>query len=315
MWKNTPLSTRLARYSLSLEKVHRASLVYRRMASATIDPSVALNPLSKAKWAAVQEPIGTLPSRPVALSIIALFDGGLDIDPEVFKDVIAVSSRDSLYVSESLLDDPTSTNQDIRCLVGNIGKAGMALLLSPQDPIMRTQDPEDWEMVNHQDFDGRWEDNFRSTSLHLKLTGYEYPINTSQHGNRRNGALYAEAAISAHAQGQWIADIDILNLFERGGKHMKANGFLGEGWLSRRHDSAEFGLLTSIDSWAEFLDRPPNTSIIRAKGNWSARLALAALMLTRNDDVLIASGEVCWACVRDIATMLNLDIEQLLILC
>jgi hypothetical protein len=179
-------------------------------------------------------------------------------------------------------------------------------------------------MINHEEFDGRWEDNFRSTSLHLKLTGYEMPINAGQHGSRYQEVLYAEAIVSAHSRGQWVADINVLSLYTSDSKR----GWWDLTWLEQRllpaschhddvsrNDHSDFGLLTSIDNWPELLDRPPNTSIIRAKGNWDARLALSAVMRMKNEDVIIASGDVCWACIKAAAGALNLDLEQLLIIC
>ena len=345
-------------YMQSLVNLSKASLVYSRMPPATIDPGIASHPLFRAKWADYDPPTSTttevstnveaarlgfgspseqhqpkpapnpiiageelMPSRPAALALIVAFDSGqLHMDPRDFEDVIAISSGDSLYVSDSLLNDPVSTYESIHCLVGNVGKPGMALLLSPRDPVVKTPDAE-WEMVNHNDFDGRWEDNFQSTSLHLKLTGYEMPINIGEHGSRYREVIYAEAVVSAHYRGQWVSDLNILSLYSQEAQ------VYGRNWLERRllpptcdhgeeskDDRSEFGLLTSIDNWPELLDHPPNTSVVRAKGNWDARLALSAVMHIRNDNVIIASGDVCWACVKALAGTLNFDLEQLLIL-
>ena len=51
---------------------------------------------------------------------------------------MAISSGDTLYVSEMLLNDPSQslTELGIRCLVGNIGRPGMALLLPPRNPML-----------------------------------------------------------------------------------------------------------------------------------------------------------------------------------
>jgi hypothetical protein len=261
------------------------------------------------------------PSRPEAFALVAAFDsGGLEIDPANFEDVIAISSGGNLYVSDTLLNDPVSASEGIRVLVGNVGKPGMALLLSPSEPEVMTPDADTWEMVNHHDFDGRWEDNFQSTSLHLKLTGYEHYLNVGQHRSRYKEVLLAEAVVSVHSRGEWVVDLSILSIYKEGS--------FGKNWLTQRllpwtcehsqeqkNDCSDFGQLTSIDNWPELLDRPPNTSVVRAKGNWDARLALSAEICMRDDDVIIASGEICWACIRTAAAILNLDLERLLILC
>jgi hypothetical protein len=81
-------------------------------------------------------------------------------------------------------------------------------------------------MVNHQDFDGRWENNFRSTSMHLKLTGYEHYLNVGQHGSRYKEVLFAEAAVSVHCRGEWVADLNILSIYKEGS--------YGGNWLTQR---------------------------------------------------------------------------------
>jgi hypothetical protein len=80
-------------------------------------------------------------------------------------------------------------------------------------------------------------------------------------------------------------------------------------------ENPEFGKITSIDNWSEFLDPPPNSAIIRAKGNWIARLALAAAMRGREDSAVWASGQICWKCVEEVSRNLNMATDQILILC
>lgn len=308
------------KYSASLANLYQVSTTYNQMPSATIDPAIASHPLHLAKWAHHRVSDVTF-TRSQAFSMIVAFDsGGLEIKPEDCEDVIAMSSGSYLYVSEALLSDPASSNNGIRCLVGNIGKAGTALLLSPRNPIAKVPDNKDWEMINHDDFDGKWEDNFGSTSLHLKLTGYEMPINSGSHGGRYREMLYMEAVVSAHSRGEWIADIDILNLYN-GVSHL-SRSWIGVRLLpstcqhteEEQSDFTDFGSVKSIDNWPELLDRPPTSSVIRSKGNWDARLALSSLMRMRKDDVIIASGHMCWACARITADKLDLDPRRVLIL-
>jgi hypothetical protein len=306
----------------SLRNLYQASLVFEHLGPATINPTIASHPLHEAKWVDHTKPIRSIPSRPEALALIATFEsGGIAMKPRDFEDVIAISSGSSLYVAEALLNDPVSTYEGIRCLVGNVGKPGMVLLLSPDDPMVKPPSDETWEMVNHDEFDGQWEDNFQKTTLHLKLTGYEAPLNVDRHGGRYKEVVYMKAVVSAHARGEWIADINVLSMYSQ---HRARSG----NWLIERllpptcdhteeskSDNREFGLLTSIDNWPELLDLPPNTSVVRAKGNWDARLALAAVMRMRNDNVIIVSGDMCWACAKATANVLNMDMQQLLILC
>ncbi len=54
--------------------------------------------------------------------------------------------------------------------------------------------------------------------------------------------------------------------------------------------------LVTIDSWHEFLDRPDGPSVFRARDNWQARLAAAALSISRGQVPLVFEQKVCWAC-------------------
>ena len=145
-----------------------------------------------------------------------MFDTGyLDLQMEDLEDVLAISSGNALYASEILLCDPSYPPKEhaLRHFIGNVGKPGLALLLSPRDTILREPDFETWQLVNHDKFEGAFEDSFASTSLHLSLTGYEQPLNIQHHGGRDKEACYLEAVISAHEKGVWVADLNFLDLF------------------------------------------------------------------------------------------------------
>lgn len=56
----------------------------------------------------------------------------------------------------------------------------------------------------------------------------------------------------------------------------------------------------SIDSWDEILDSPIEVGVIRARGNWQARLAAAALAIQRGHETRIIPDQVCWPCYLDL---------------
>ena len=123
----------------SLAALYRASLVYQRLPHADVDLSVTAQPLHTAKWAQITGQSTLTISRPEAFACVAMFDTShVDLDPDTFIDVMAISSGDALYVSGMLLNGPSQplTGPGIRCLVGNIGRPGMVLLLSPRDPML-----------------------------------------------------------------------------------------------------------------------------------------------------------------------------------
>lgn len=182
---------------------------------------------------------GLIISRSVSLALASSFDsGGLQIEPNDFEDVIAVSSGDSLYVSKALLSDPAEAYQGIRSLVGDERKPGMALLSCPRDPVVEKPGDEAWEMVKYHDFDGEWKYNLRSNSFHLKLTGYKYPINIGQHGTLYGEVPNSEVVVSAQSRRQWVADINVLSLYTKKDESW-ARHWLGERLLPRDYDHDE----------------------------------------------------------------------------
>ena len=274
----------------SLDALARAYEIYQSIPQADIDLSVASKPLYTAKWASVDRL-----SRSVSLACVSMFDtGSLDIQTETFGDVIAISSANNIYAIETLFSDPYSSAPDhrLRHVIGNLGKPGLSLLVCPKDTILRDPDLETWKLINHVEFDGKFEDHFASTSLHLSLTGYERALNVSEHGGRDNEASYVEAALSAHDRGTWVADINVL----RCEPHDRLPECLHTE--DEKISAPESAYLTSIDNWYEYLDPPPNAGIIRARGNWIARLALAAVQSPRNMSLSIGCNRMCRVCVQ-----------------
>ena len=54
-----------------------------------------------------------------------------------------------------------------------------------------------------------------------------------------------------------------------------------------------------IDNWAEVLEPPETTTgIVRACGDWQARLATFAVALAMKRHVVVLPSSICWECVR-----------------
>ena len=289
----------LPSYYKSLRALAAAQEVFNKLPNAEVDLAVVSRSLSQAKWA---QNLWLLPdfvmSRASAVACICMFESGeLNVKPEDLEDVMAVSSSNNLYASEVLFCDPYETPpaHAFRHVVGNVGKPGLVLLLSPKNSIFRKPDLESWEMVNHAPFDGRFEDNFASTSLHLCLTGYEQPVNINDHGDRDSVVHFVEAAVSAHDRGLWHADLDLLRLSGRKWSRTSA--------ADCPHDeeqAADVSLIAdfaSIDNWYEVLDPPRNPAIVRSQGNWIARLALSAIPSPENQKLTIITDKPCCACI------------------
>lgn len=198
---------------------------------------------------------------------------------------MAVSTANSLYVSEIMFCDPFHVPaHTLWHVTGNIGKPGLALLLSRKNTSLREPDLETWHGVNHADFDGIIENNFEATSLHLSLTGCEQSLNLGRHGARDTEAFYEEAVVSAHDHGNWVADLNILQsahlIDDARRTNRNTNGILVfydavvEHFLANCDHSVDaktahylFECLTSIDSWYEYLDLPKNAAFVRVRKN------------------------------------------------
>ena len=183
---------------------------------------------------------------------------------------------------------------------------------SPKLLRRRNHKPENWRLVDHADFDGKMEDCFQSTSLHLSFIGYKQPLDiTSRHGGYEQKFYYLEAVISVHDRGKWIGDIDVVTacsspLVERSRDTPKA---------SCRHLSSNRPAyrLTQIDNWEEFIDVPDGDCVFRAHGNWLARLAATALSVQRNQKTLIIPYEFCWQCCG--IGLRTPEMEEIMVVC
>ena len=221
--------------------------------------------------------------------------GVLDLDAASLKRVMTISSGESLYIATQLLDDPASFRpaNGVRKVIGNVGRAGLAFLIPPRDPRTRDRDPEKWSAINHEPFDGHLIDRFERTTLHLGFSGYELPLTAGEHGNQFLDAFFIETMVSVHDREEWVADIDILSAFR---SCRMLNPMAQPSCQSDTRGKRPPFHLSSMDSWDEVLDRPNHRSVIRAQGNWQARLA--AIAINNQADVLtiIFKGAVCWDC-------------------
>lgn len=65
---------------------------------------------------------------------------------------------------------------------------------------------------------------------------------------------------------------------------------------SERADESLFSRAVSLDNWEELLGSPADTAIVRAHGNWQARLAGMVLSIQRGHVTHVLPHEVCWIC-------------------
>lgn len=222
--------------------------------------------------------------------------------PEDFGNVMAMSCGDSIFMAAPLLMDPVDSRKAhpsaLQRIQGSIGRAGIAMLVSPNQTLMRQAESADWKLINHNRFDGTLEDHFDGTSLHLSFTDFKMPINIGVYGARDVELYFLEAIVSVHDRGKWIADLDAISALEDW-------IFYTQDEKSRApctHDPASSLSITAtaVDNWDEFLDKPTAVFIVRAKSNWIARLSAATMSIQRNDMAVIIDdkSDLCWECIR-----------------
>ncbi|KAG4266619.1 hypothetical protein FPRO03_01903 [Fusarium proliferatum] len=137
--------------------------------------------------------------------------GSLAVSPDNLSNVLAIATGDSIFIAAALLCDPAegALPSEVRRVWGSIGKPGIAMMIPPKEPQIRDVE-RDWRVVSHNTFDGKLEDSFQSTTLHLRFTDYVLPIHVGSHGNRDFEVYFLESVVSIHDHGDWVADLDIL---------------------------------------------------------------------------------------------------------
>lgn len=302
----------------ALQAIATAARIYSCLPNATAALNIVKNkPLTEAQWMMNspdrtdffgQQKSTTMMLLPYSLSqratfaCISMFEsGGFDFTPSQMDRVMAMSAGDSIYVAAAILCDPAKRPEpfEIRRIVGNIGRAGIAFLVPPNNPRIKELDLETYQVINHDPYDGKLEDCFKGTTLHLGFSGYEFSLDVGNHGGRNREAFFIETLISTHDRGEWVADLDALSSLTSSG--LCRVNYQSEDCghtPSERHYPPELPLIT-IDRWEELLEKPRDSAVVRAHGNWLARLAAAAVSVKMGNNTLLLAGNGCWKCSEE----------------
>jgi len=256
----------------SLQALATVANIYKMLPNSSLALSVTSHSLYQMPW---------VPERPMSklagfsafpmtigrtFACIALFESGsCRVSPDSLGSVMAMATGDSIYIAAGLLCDPIETPlpHEIRRIQGNIGKPGIAMLIPPKE-IQNVHADSDWRVVNHNSFNGKIEDSFQSTSLHLRFTDYILPIDIGTHGVRDLEIYFLESVVSVHDHGQWIADLDILDGLGSPWLHRIPSDQCEHSSISNSSDEViENPNSTMIDDWSEILDWPNKASIVR----------------------------------------------------
>ena len=269
--------------------------------------------------------------RDLAYPCVAYLESGYcDIEPSHLVGVIALSSADSLYsaipvstyccafdvanCSQKLLCDPYESPgpYELKQIQGNIGRAGITMLVPPQEPMLREYDPNAWPVISTSSFNGQPEDHFAQTTVHLSFTDYNSPLYDGVRGGQDSQVSLLETVVSIHDRGAWVGDIDVLSATRDGlvQKLLPPQGCAHESGVTPANE------MLSIESWDEILEPPIDSMVVRANGNWIARLAATAVLVqtlkskppadTRAGMIVLCPKSVCWRCVDPTAKLANM---------
>ncbi|PMD15323.1 hypothetical protein NA56DRAFT_733882 [Hyaloscypha hepaticicola] len=251
--------------------------------------------------------------RSVKFACIAMMESGIqNLYPNSLKSVMAMSSGNSIYVAEALLQDPSQVDRSglpefkgIRRILGNLDRPGIVMLVPPQAPRIRKVDMSSWRVVKQTSFDGQPTDHFAQSTLHLSFTDFEVPIAIVP-GARDADVVLLEAFVSVYEGRDWVADLDILGSFSSGQirsaagcdclRERVSNG-MGQALLEQFGDQ-----LKSISNWEELLCCQDNLlgfeiGVVRSHNNWLSRLVAASICAQKGrSTTILPSHSVCLDC-------------------
>lgn len=296
----------------NLKALALATETYLNLEGAMVSLKVVDSPLDKSLWLekhtcldghnrVYQGPCKFALSLPRlnTLSCIVHFESGtLHLEPEVFEETLAIASGNSLFVIAPLLSDPvdTAAKHCVRRITGNIGRPGISFLIAPIDPKIRPLGDQ-YNLVSHALYDGKRENNFMSTSLHISFTDWTLPVEAkgTRTGLIDQDAYFVESIVSVLDSGKWVADLDILcidfDVLTRLEPTPRCSG--------HQTGDSEYDY-TSIDNWEELLDGPREVGFFRAHGNWAARLAAVSILCQKDQSQsigVLGPGNFCLQCL------------------
>jgi hypothetical protein len=91
----------------------------------------------------------------------------------------------------------------------------MVFNIVPLIPRLRKVELDEYQLVTPAPFDGKLEDSFVTTVLHLSFTEFEMPYNVGRRDAMDKDICLVETLVQVYDREKWVADLDILPLFDR----------------------------------------------------------------------------------------------------
>lgn len=301
------------------------SEIYKLLPGATNSTLVLTRSLEIAKWIPNFEQFRS--DTPLAIAqtfaCIAMFETGIcNLDPSSLSEAFAMSSGNSLYVAGTLLCDPYKCPRptEIQRVIGNIGQPGISFLISPSEVKIRDANPQNWALINHNSFDGKPENCFQRTSIHLSFTEYEMSLQTEDNPRHTidKTATLVESLISVYDQGEWIGELGIIKALAQKVHrcccvdHHSSGQPVNHKWGPTGYQETLIEhpqlKVTRIENWDELIEAPLRGNIaVRVPKNWLARLAATALCVNFKFTPIVLPEYMCWTCC---ATMIRKESNE-----
>ncbi|RYP35418.1 hypothetical protein DL767_003825 [Monosporascus sp. MG133] len=242
-----------------------------------------------------------------SFSCILLFENVFHILPSQLRNVMAISSCNSLFIASSLISDPASSPRkaNVQHIMGNVGRPGTALLLPPVAPRNISKNIQRWPLIQLGSWDGIPKDSFLDSSLHLSFTGSTQEVDTGYSGAQDKELYILESVVSLHGMGEWIADLDIVKalqdpplVYRHRQKRIPRSLPGTAASKTRCADGHEVQYqyerlpLAAVENWAELVEETNKDRIFLAANNWQARLAATMICIAQGKAVCLLPNSV-----------------------
>ncbi|KAJ3573683.1 hypothetical protein NPX13_g4613 [Xylaria arbuscula] len=301
--------------------------IYESLDGATVSSGIVEFGIHRAKWCHGND---YSQDKSRVFSCVAMMETGtVNIDASNLQEVFALSYGNSIFVSSRLLKDPSIEVPDdaLTRMTGNVGRPGLSLLIPPPSGALVRPLSTNYRAVSYEVFDGKRQDNFKGTSLHMYFTSHQFPLDYGTNGIIDHQVFLVETVVSVYDSGKWVGDLNIGRVFQSesnpgcGVQTKTSLGVLRRCQHTKEAVEASLVNFSTVDTWEEVLDTPPSVAVIRAYKNWFTRLAAYTIInqeqlgkgLETEDNETLEEDEgqspqrkalvvednanVCWACV------------------
>lgn len=172
--------------------------------------------------------------------------------------------------------------------------------------MVRDVDPTSWKVDPYLPFDGTPATCFQGNSVHLSFTDYHVPVFDGSRGTHDTQVSFLEAVVSVRDKGEWVADLDVLELLSAYNRSRKVFRVLdSQQFCTHSKKEAPVQEMIAVDSWNELLDPPRGPFVVRTGGNWIARFAATLVALqnmkhrSNRFPITVCPKEVCWRCISE----------------